>query len=108
MTADRLRDLFAPAAPGSLMRSILVEGPGRFRIARRNCEIYSVQIPTCGDLAKFRLLDACGETKFFMPTVFTGSFWLSAGCDGGLIAELDALNVVTIVINYREPDQKLV
>lgn len=104
MTADMI-DIRSPAAPGSLMRSVLIEQPGRYRIARRDCELYSVQIPSCGDFAKMIISTGAGRGIFFMPSVFTGSFWLSAACEDGLIVELFALNTATVQINYRERDR---
>ena len=43
-----LVDVYAPAAPGSLTRSHSVHGVGRFRLARRDAELYSVQIISAG------------------------------------------------------------
>jgi hypothetical protein len=103
-----LVDVHVPAAPGSLMRSHVIDRPGRFRLARRDCELYSVQILNAGDWARAKCLAGSGRGIWYQPSTFTGSFWLSAGCEEGLIFELFALNCGIFAINWREPDRKVV
>ncbi len=102
-------DIYAPSAPGSLMRSYRIIRAGAFRLARRSCELYSVQIVAAGAWGRVQLEDATGELKFLQPSMFTGSFWLSGGAIGGLIARVDARDAApNLAINWREPDQAMV
>lgn len=108
MTA--IRDLYAPAAPGSLMRAIRIGTPGRWRLSRRDCELYSVQIVSSGAWGRACVRDGRGRKLWEQPSTFTGSFWLSAGADSGLVAELYALNdsdALSFTINWREPDREM-
>jgi len=102
-------DVFAPAAPGSLMRTAKVDQVGRFRLARRSCELYSVQIVSGGAWARCRVTNGLGRALWEQPSSFTGSFWLSAGAIGGLIVEVSAIDRgANLTINWREPDGKIV
>lgn len=89
------------------MRSRCVFGAGLFRLARRDCEVYSVQIVSSGTWGRARVLNGLGRVLWFQPSTFTGSFWLSAGSEAGLIVENygEGLN---LTVNWREPDQEMV
>lgn len=102
-------DLYVPSAKGSLMRAVLLQSIGKFRISRRDAEIYSVQIVNAGAWASLVVADGSGRELFIQPSTFTGSFWLGAGALGGIIAYLRSKTMApSIVINFRERDQKLV
>jgi hypothetical protein len=103
-----LVDVFAPAAPGSLMRMAVLDRPGRYRLARRSCEVYSIQIVSAGDWGKAWARTGTGRPVWHQPSTFTGSFWLSGGCEDGLIMELFALNTIIFEVNWREPDRRLI
>lgn len=103
-----LIDVYTPAAPGSLMRTAVLDKPGHYRLARRDCELYSVQIINAGDWARARALTGEGRPVWYQPSTFTGSFWLCGGLEGGLIMELDALETVCFAINWRESDRSIV
>lgn len=102
-------DLYAPSAPGSLMRACRLTSAGLFRIARRSCELYSVQIVSAGAWGRFVCMDGRGESKFMQPSTFTGSFWLGASCEDGLLVDVDCRDAATnLTINWREPDMRIV
>lgn len=103
-------DLYAPCAKGSLMRSLCVHKVGRFRLSRRACELYSVQISGQGSWARARVMTGEGRELWYQPSVFSGSFWLSAGSDDGLIVELHSSTgaAPVLTINWRESDAELV
>ncbi len=104
-----LVDLKIPAAPGSLMRAVQLWHTGYFRLARRDAELYSVQITCSGAWAHFKLFNGRGRVLFNMPSAFTGSFWLGAGAEDGLIAHLySASQAPTLTVNFRERDLQLV
>lgn len=106
-----LIEVRAPPAPGSLMRAHRVWKPGRYRLARRSCELYSVQIVSSGAWGRFRLWDGRGNKILEQPSTFTGSFFLSAGCFDGLLCEVSCFapsDSTNLTINWREPDLKLV
>jgi len=90
------------------MRMAFVEGPGAFRLARRDCELYSVQIVMPGDWGKAWFKTGRGRPIFHMPSTFTGSFVLGGGCEDGLILELYALKFIAFEVNWREPDRRLI
>lgn len=89
------------------MRVALLDLPGRYRLARRDCELYSVQILNAGDWGKAWAFDGEGRPVFHQPSTFTGSFWLGGFCRGGLVVELIALNIIVFQINWRERTRDL-
>lgn len=102
-------DLYVNAAPGSLMRSIKIDEPGLWRLARRSCELYSVQIISSGSWGRARVMNGHGRKLWEQPSTFTGSFWLGGGAEGGLIVELSSQDVAAnLTINFREPDREIV
>ena len=104
-----LIDLYAPAAPGTLMRSLKVDKTGIFRLARRSCELVSVMIVSAGAWGRFVVTDGDRRPLIMQPSTFTGSFMLFAGAEGGLIVHLDSQDfAANLTINWREPDRKLV
>lgn len=105
-----MQDVWGRPAPGSLMRSIRIGTPGIFRLARRDCELYSVMITSSGAWGRARLFDAEGNNIWFQPSTFTGSFVLNAGAFGGLLAELYSQDpfAAWLTINWRERDRNVV
>ena len=104
-------DIMVEAHPRSLMRSARVSRPGVFRLARRDCELYSVQIVGGGTFTRVRMMAGSWRPIWEQPSSFTGSFWLSAGCEDGLLCEIHALDEVSspnLTINWRERDRKTV
>ena len=103
-------DIKVPCSPGSLMRSIKISEPGKWRISRRDAELYSVQIVSSGAWGRARVLTGGGRALWFQPSTFTGSFTLLAGNDGdGLIVELASIDAAAnLTVNFREPDKRLV
>jgi len=106
MTAD-LVDIHVPCFPGSLTRSAQLYGTGRFRISRRTCELYSVQILSAGSFGRARVTDGTGRAIWYQPSTFTGSFQLGAGCVDGIIAELYASEGINFTLNFREADEAI-
>ncbi len=103
-----LIDLRVPAAPGSLMRSVVVSKPGKYRLARRDCELYSVQIVSAGAWGRAKVMNGKGRPLWEQPSTFTGSFWLSAGAEDGIIVHLYSTESPNLTINWREPDLEMV
>lgn len=103
-------DLYTQAAPKALMRSRVFKESGIFRISRRDCELYSVEIKTCGAWGRLLILDGNSDWVFYQPSAFTGSFVLGACCFGGMylwaVSGPGADSLLTI--NWREQDRKLV
>ena len=91
------------------MRALKVDRVGRFRLARRTCELYSVQILSGGAWGRIRLTDGHDRELWEQPSTFTGSFWLSAGALGGLIVEVASIDRgANLTVNWREPDGEIV
>ena len=106
-----LIDIVTPAAPGSLMRSAKIHQVGSFRISRRDCELYSVQIVGAGSYGRAFVRNGLGRVLWQQISCFTGSFWLSAGAIGGLIVELRAASdgdAANLTVNFRELDRQSV
>lgn len=103
-----IEDVYAPALPGSLMRCALLDRPGKFRLARRDCELYSVQIINAGDWGRLWAKTGRDRSVFHQPSTFTGSFVLGGGCEDGLIMELHSIDTFCVEINWREPDRSLI
>lgn len=85
--------------------------PGMFRLARRSCELYSVQIVGGGTWTRIRCLTGAMREVWEQPSAFTGSFWLSAACEDGLIVEVSAMDEPScpnLTINWREPTREVV
>lgn len=102
-------DLYTPAAPGVLTRARQLLEPGLFRLARRDAELYSVQIVSAGAWARIKVWNGAGRELFHQPSSFTGSFWLAGGAEGGIVVEVAARdNGPNLVINWREADRALV
>lgn len=96
-------DVEVPHTPGSLMQSAYLDTVGRWRIARKNAELYSVQITSAGAWAQLIVANGRGRTLFHMPSTFTGSFWLGAGADDGIVVTLVSQTMAPIVtVNFRE------
>jgi hypothetical protein len=100
------KDIYTPAAPGSLMRSIRIEDNGKFRVARRDCELYSVQIAGNGAWSKLKISNGEGRELFHMPSCFTGSFVVGGESEGGLYIEVSATVPPNLTINFREMDRE--
>jgi len=84
------------------MRSLKIGRPGIWRLARRDCELYSVQILSAGAFGAVRVLNGQDRVLFHQPSTFTGSFWLGAGAEGGLVVELYSIDMApNLTINWR-------
>ena len=106
---NELVEIYSPSAPGSLMRAARVDEKGLFRLARRSCELYSVQIVSAGAWARLRVMDGLRRVLWYQPSCFTGSFWLGAGAIDGLIVEIGSQDrAPNLTINWREPNAELV
>lgn len=103
-----VREVYAACAPGSLMRSATIDALGLVRVARRSCELYSVQILSAGAWVRARVLTGSGRPLWFQPSTFTGSFVLMAGAEDGLVLEMGGIDRgATIMLNWREPDARI-
>jgi hypothetical protein len=102
-------DVYAPAAPGSLMRAHKIDRPGLWRLARRSCELYSVMIVSAGAWGRFVFMDGLLRPLFMQPSTFSGSFWLGAGAIDGLLVHVDSRDASTnLTCNWREADREMV
>lgn len=111
-------DVFTPADPFSKMRTLICKDSGLFRVARRTCSVYSVEIKSCGSWGRVLLfnedydIDKDWERSvlFCQPSTFTGSFVLEGCAWGGLylLAMCGPGSDLVLTVNYREPDAALV
>ncbi len=105
-------DEYVACAPGSLMRSVVIDRLGLTRVCRRACELYSVQIASSGPFVRARVLTGGGRTLWFQPSTFTGSFVLMAGIcedEAGLLLEMGGKDRgAVITLNWREIDTRIV
>lgn len=102
-------DLYVPSARRSLQRSINLCEKGIFRLARRDSMLMSIMIASSGAWGRLRIMNGEGRKLWEMPSSFTGSFYLGAGSDGGLIVELASRDrAPEVTVSWREPDQQMV
>lgn len=104
-----ITDILGRPSPGSLMRSAVISSRGVFRLARRDAELYSVMIMR--EQGSARVYDAEGNTLWYQPSVFTGSFVIMGHAVGGLyvhIHSLDERSTPTLSFNWREQDQEMI
>lgn len=104
-------DIYVEPSPSSLMRCARVARPGAFRLSRRDCELYSIQIVGGGTWTRIRLMDGNWRVVWEQPSAFTGSFWLSAACSDGLICEVharDETSCPNLTLNWRERTRQVV
>lgn len=91
------------------MRAVQLAEVGKFRISRRDAELYSVQITSAGAWGRIRVYNGLGREIFHLQSTFPGSFWLGAGLEDGIIVELDSASAApTVTVNFREADLVLV
>lgn len=104
-------DIRVAASPSSLMRAARVSRPGLFRLSRRDCELYSVQIVGGGTFTRIKMMTGTMRVIWEQISTFTGSFWLSASSENGLFCEIHALDEASspnLTVNWRERDRVLV
>ncbi len=108
---EKVIDIYTPSAPGSLMRAARVDSEGVYRLARRDCELYSIMIVSAGAWGRLRVTDGNGRSLFLQPSTFSGSFWLSAGAEDGLLVHVGVRSdgdAGSFTINWREEDMDMV
>ena len=99
-----MNELFIPAGPGSLMRSVTLDDTGVHRLARRTCELYSVEIT--GGWGRLRFSNGLGRPLWYQPSIFTGSFVIGCEAEEGLVVEIQG-GPPSVQINWRECDRQL-
>ena len=102
-----VRDIYTPPTPGTLMRMVSLHKSGLYRLARRDAEFYSILIVGQGAWAKIRVMTGAGRPAFEMPSAFSGSFYLQAGCEDGILVHLHAMeqgDSLNVSIQWREQD----
>lgn len=97
-------DLYGRPVPGSLMQAVSIGKTGTYRIARRDAELYSVQICSAGAWGSAKIFDAEGNDMWFQPSAFTGSFVINGHAVGGLLARIYSNDsfAPNLTINFRE------
>ena len=103
-------DIYAPAAPGSLTRSVQLFAAGKYRLARRHAELYSVQIAAAGAWGRAAVYNGRGRPLWLQPSAFTGSFVIMGGAEGGIVVDLSGSGEIApmLTINWREKDAEIV
>ncbi len=100
-------DLYAPAAPGTMLRSARIRKRGEYRLSRRECVLVGILILAPESGVSVQIAD--GDDRIFVDftNVFTGSFYLGAGCNHGLIvkahSQMDS-DSINITLTWRETD----
>lgn len=103
------REVKAPAYPHSLTRSANLINLGATRIARRSAELYSVMVTHGGAFCRLIISNGKHVPLFDMFSAFVGSFVIGAGCEDGIILDVDGKDQPPIIqVNWREPDLQLV
>ena len=98
------KDVYAPAAPGTLMRCYQLRDSGVFRLARRDCSFYSIMVTMSGTCGQLAVRTGARRLIWMQPSSFTGSFVMDGACEEGLIVEAYMEGWPSVTINWREPD----
>jgi hypothetical protein len=88
------------------MRSALMTAPGRYRLSRGPCELYSVEIMNPGSWPRYVIRESTGRIAWYEPSAFTGSFIHGGGMDD-LIVEIHASSPPQCCVNWREPTREM-
>ena len=102
-----LIDLYAPAAPGTMLRSARIRRKGLYRLSRRECVLVGTLVLAPESGVSVVIADGDGKEFFDMPNMFTGSFYLGAGCDHGLLVSVHSAHdsdSINLTLTYREID----
>ncbi len=102
-----IEDMYVPPAPGSLMRCAVLKKPGKFRLSRRDCELYSVEIMNPGAWPRYIIRDTDDRIAWYEPSAFTGSFTHGGGMKD-LVVEIHSSSTPLACINFREQDREIV
>jgi hypothetical protein len=89
------------------MRSAMLNRAGKFRLARRACELYSVEIMNPGAWPRYIIRESSGRIAWYEPSAFTGSFVHGGGMED-LIVEIHASSTPLACINWREETRDIV
>lgn len=102
---EQAADLIVPRSKATLTRSATILQSGLFRLSRKTCSLYSVEIKSCGAWGRILILDGDENEVFFQPSTFTGSFVLDACCWNGLyVWNMSGPGSDSpINVNWREP-----
>lgn len=105
-----VEEIYAPANPRGLIRTVTLARNGIFRLARRDAELYSVMVAAAGAWGRAKVMNGRGEPKWMQPSTFTGSFVLNGGCEEGLLVELygSGNTAPNLTVQWREPDARVV
>lgn len=103
---EKVTDVYTRPNRGSLTRQLPVYMPGVFRLARRTAELHSVLVIATGH-GQFNVYNGNFELLWCMPSIFTGSWMIGAGCENGLIIEV-TMSYPNIQMTWREEDDQAV
>jgi len=103
---ESAQEIFTAPSPRSLKRIRMFWTSGMFRVARRDCSLYSVEVANCGAWGRLRIFTGTGRIVFDMPSLFTGSFPLEGFCEGGLICHIACGpgSDILMSVTFTEPD----
>lgn len=103
---EKITDIYTKTNRGSLTRQLPVYKPGVYRLARRTVDLHSVLVLATGP-GFFKIYNGNRELIWNMPSIFTGSWMVGAGCENGLIIEV-AMHYPNIQMTWREEDDEVV
>lgn len=103
-----MKDLYSPANPVTLTRTVMIDRIGVFRLARRSAELKSVMIINPGAWARIKVCDGKNRQLVEVPSTFTGSFQIGCECVDGIVVHIQASGTPNLSISWREPDREIV
>jgi hypothetical protein len=89
------------------MRSAMIMSAGKFRLSRRPCELYSVEIMNPGAWPRYIIRESTGRMAWYEPSAFTGSFVHGGGMED-LVVEIYSSSTPLACVNWRELDREIV
>ena len=109
---DTAKDIKAPSAPNALTRMHVIDTPGTYRLSRRDCELYAVNIIRSGMASRIGLYTGKLRGVFSLPAgsapgFCSDSFPIGGFCEDGLYVQaLGGMPLFGVI--WREKDLQTV
>lgn len=111
---DSAKEVRAPSAPNSLTRSHVIDTPGVYHLARRDCELYCVNVIRSGMSSRIRVYDGLFRPLFSLPAgsapgFCSDSFPIGGFCEKGMYVTSHSRSTFPLFgVTWREKDLQLV
>lgn len=109
---DKATEVKAPSAPNSLTRMHVIDAQGTYRLSRRDCELYTVNVIRSGMASRIELYTGDLRGVFSLPAgsspgFCSDSFPLGGFCERGLYVRCSG-GAPLFAVTWREKDLQTV